>query len=153
MESFLKKAKVSSRVLSTLSGTEKNRILKEMAQALRDNASDILQANALDMDAAKTNQLTSALKDRLLLDEVRVDGMAKAIEEIAGLKEPVGRVLDGWYADAGFKIEKVSVPIGVIGVIYESRPNVTADVGALCFKSGNVAILKGVKKQYILTRP
>ena len=146
MEAFLKKAKVSSRVLSTLSGTEKNRILKEMAQALRDNASDILQANALDMDAAKTNQLTSALKDRLLLDEVRVEGMAKAIEEIAGLKEPVGRVLDGWYADAGFKIEKVSVPIGVIGVIYESRPNVTADVGALCFKSGNVAILKGGKE-------
>ena len=146
MESFLKKAKVSSRVLSTLSGTEKNRILKEMAQALRDNASDILQANALDMDEAKTNQLTSALRDRLLLDEVRVEGMAKAIEEIAGLKEPVGRVLDGWYADAGFKIEKVSVPIGVIGVIYESRPNVTADVGALCFKSGNVAILKGGKE-------
>ena len=146
MEAFLKKAKVSSRVLSTLSGTEKNRILKEMAQALRDNASDILQANALDMDAAKTNQLTSALKDRLLLDKVRVEGMAKAIEEIAGLKEPVGRVLDGWYADAGFKIEKVSVPIGVIGVIYESRPNVTADVGALCFKSGNVAILKGGKE-------
>jgi len=146
MEAFLKKAKASSRVLSTLSGTEKNRILKEMAQALRDNASDILQANALDMDAAETNQLTSALKDRLLLDEVRVEGMAKAIEEIAGLKEPVGRVLDGWYADAGFKIEKVSVPIGVIGVIYESRPNVTADVGALCFKSGNVAILKGGKE-------
>jgi len=146
MESFLKKAKVSSRVLSTLSGTEKNRILKEMAQALRDNASDILQANALDMVEAKKNQLTSALRDRLLLDEVRVEGMAKAIEEIAGLKEPVGRVLDGWYADAGFKIEKVSVPIGVIGVIYESRPNVTADVGALCFKSGNVAILKGGKE-------
>jgi len=146
MEAFLKKAKASSRVLSTLSGTEKNRILKEMAQALRDNASDIFQANALDMDEAETNQLTSALKDRLLLDEVRVEGMAKAIEEIAGLKEPVGRVLDGWYADAGFKIEKVSVPIGVIGVIYESRPNVTADVGALCFKSGNVAILKGGKE-------
>jgi glutamate-5-semialdehyde dehydrogenase len=72
--------------------------------------------------------------------------MAVAIEEIAALKEPIGRVLDGWYADAGFKIEKVSVPIGVIGVIYESRPNVTADVGALCFKSGNVAILKGGKE-------
>ena len=146
MEAFLQEAKASSRVLSTLSGTEKNRILKEMAQGLRDNVTDILKANALDMEDAQTNNLTAALKDRLLLDEGRVEGMATAIEQIAGLKEPVGRVLDGWYADAGFKIEKVSVPIGVIGVIYESRPNVTADVGALCFKSGNVAILKGGKE-------
>ena len=146
MEAFLQEAKASSRVLSTLSGTEKNRVLKEMAQGLRDNARDILKANALDMADAETNNLTAALKDRLLLDEGRVEGMAAAIEQIAGLKEPVGRVLDGWYADAGFKIEKVSVPIGVIGVIYESRPNVTADVGALCFKSGNVAILKGGKE-------
>ncbi len=146
MEAFLQKAKASSRVLSTLSGTEKNRVLKEMAQGLRDNATDILAANTLDMIDAETNNLTAALKDRLLLDEGRIEGMAVAIEEIAALKEPVGRVLDGWYADAGFKIEKVSVPIGVIGVIYESRPNVTADVGALCFKSGNVAILKGGKE-------
>jgi len=146
METFLQEAKASSRVLSTLSGTEKNKILKAMAQGLRDNMAQILEANALDMADAETNNLTPALKDRLLLDEGRVEGMAVAIEEIAALKEPVGRVLDGWYADAGFKIEKVSVPIGVIGVIYESRPNVTADVGALCFKSGNVAILKGGKE-------
>ena len=146
METFLQEAKASSRVLSTLSGTEKNSILKAMAQGLRDHRSEILEANAADMADAETNNLTAALKDRLLLDEGRVKGMAIAIEEIASLKEPVGRVLDGWYADAGFKIEKVSVPIGVIGVIYESRPNVTADVGALCFKSGNVAILKGGKE-------
>jgi glutamate-5-semialdehyde dehydrogenase len=146
MEAFLQEAKASSRVLSTLSGTQKNTILKAMAQGLRDNQTEILKANALDMQAANENNLTAALKDRLLLDEGRVEGMAVAIEEIAALKEPVGRVLDGWYADAGFKIEKVSVPIGVIGVIYESRPNVTADVGALCFKSGNVAILKGGKE-------
>jgi len=146
METFLKEAKASSRVLSTLSGTEKNKILKAMAQGLRDNSITILEANALDMQAAKTNDLSAALKDRLLLDDSRVEGMAVAIEQIAGLKEPVGRVLDGWYANAGFKIEKVTVPIGVIGVIYESRPNVTADVGALCFKSGNVAILKGGKE-------
>ncbi len=146
MEAFLKKAKASSRVLSTLSGTEKNRILREMAEGLRTHSSEILKENAIDMADAETNNLSAALKDRLLLDEGRVEGMAVAIEEIAALKEPVGRVLDGWYADAGFKIEKVSVPIGVIGVIYESRPNVTADVGALCFKSGNVAILKGGKE-------
>jgi len=146
MEKFLQEAKNSSRVLSTLSGNEKNRILREMAEGLRKNTADILKANALDMEAADANDLSAALKDRLLLDEGRIEGMAVAIEEIAALKEPVGRVLDGWYADAGFKIEKVSVPIGVIGVIYESRPNVTADVGALCFKSGNVAILKGGKE-------
>jgi len=146
MEKFLKESKASSRVLSTLSGKEKNSILRAMAEGLRKRTSEILTANALDMQAAEENDLSAALKDRLLLDEGRVEGMAVAIEEIAGLKEPVGRVLDGWYADAGFKIEKVSVPIGVIGVIYESRPNVTADVGALCFKSGNVAILKGGKE-------
>jgi len=146
METFLQKAKTSSRILSTLGGTEKNRILRRMAQALRDNSTLIIEANSLDMAKAEIDHLSSALKDRLLLDKGRVEGMARAIEEIAALKEPVGRVLDGWYADAGFKIEKVSVPIGVIGVIYESRPNVTADVGALCFKSGNVAILKGGKE-------
>jgi len=146
MEAFLQEAKASSRALSTLSGTDKNKILRAMAEGLRTNSAEVLKANAIDMADAETNNLTSALKDRLLLDEGRIEGMAVAIEEIAALKEPVGRVLDGWYADAGFKIEKVTVPIGVIGVIYESRPNVTADVGALCFKSGNVAILKGGKE-------
>ncbi len=146
METFLKEAKASSSVLSQLSGTQKNNVLRQMAQALRNEAKTILEANELDMVAAEVNNLSSALKDRLLLNDTRIEGMATAIEEIAALKEPVGRVLDGWYADAGFKIEKVTVPIGVIGVIYESRPNVTADVGALCFKSGNVAILKGGKE-------
>ena len=146
MEAFLQEAKASSRVLSTLSGADKNRILREMAQALRTNTGDILKANALDMQDAETNNLTSALKDRLLLDEGRVDGMAVAIEEIAGLKEPVGRVLDGWVTEDGLKIEKVSVPIGVIGIIFESRPNVTSDTAALSFKSGNVCVLKGGKE-------
>jgi glutamate-5-semialdehyde dehydrogenase len=146
MEAFLQEAKNTTRILSTLSGTQKNAVLHQMAQALRENSEKILQANAIDMAEAEQNDLSAALKDRLLLNEARIEGMAKAIEQIAALKEPVGRVLDGWYADAGFKIEKVTVPIGVIGVIYESRPNVTADVGALCFKSGNVAILKGGKE-------
>lgn len=146
MERFLQQAKASSRVLSTLSGAKKNEILKAMAEALRTDRASIIEANKLDMAQAEVNNLSSALKDRLFLDEGRIEAMAVAIEQIAVLKEPVGRVLDGWYADAGFKIEKVSVPIGVIGVIYESRPNVTADVGALCFKSGNVAILKGGKE-------
>jgi len=146
METFLQEAKASSRVLSTLSGADKNRILREMANALRINTDDILKANALDMQDAETNNLTSALKDRLLLDRDRVDGMAVAIEEISALKEPLGRVLDGWVTEDGLKIEKVSVPIGVIGIIFESRPNVTSDTAALSFKSGNVCVLKGGKE-------
>ncbi|MGE4419049.1 MAG: glutamate-5-semialdehyde dehydrogenase [Sulfurimonas sp.] len=146
MEKFLIEAKEASRVLSALSGAEKNRVLKEMATALRANTMDLLEANALDIEEGKKNSLSSALMDRLLLDEERIDAMAVAIEEIAALKEPVGRVLDGWVTEVGLKIEKVSIPIGVIGIIYESRPNVTSDTAALCFKSSNVCVLKGGKE-------
>jgi len=146
MEQFLSEAKSAARVLNTLSGSEKNRILKEMAEALRANTMSLLEANALDMADGKRNSLTSALMDRLFLDETRIDSMAVAIEEIAALKEPVGRVLDGWVTEDGLKIEKVSIPIGVIGIIYESRPNVTSDTAALCFKSSNVCVLKGGKE-------
>lgn len=146
MEKFLEEAKSGSRILSIISGAEKNRILKEMAKALRSNTVTLLEANVIDMDNGKKNNLTSSLMDRLFLDESRVDGMAVAIEEIASLKEPVGRVLDGWVTEDGLKIEKVSIPIGVIGIIYESRPNVTSDTAALCFKSSNVCVLKGGKE-------
>jgi len=146
METFLQEAKASSRVLASLSGADKNRILREMAKALRVHTEAIIKANALDMQDAERNNLTSALKDRLLLDEGRVEGMAVAIEEIAALKEPVGRILDGWVTEDGLKIEKVSVPIGVIGIIFESRPNVTSDTAALSFKSSNVCVLKGGKE-------
>ncbi|MEA2073151.1 MAG: glutamate-5-semialdehyde dehydrogenase [Campylobacterota bacterium] len=146
MEQFLSEAKSASRVLSTLSGSDKNRILKEMASALRENRKDLEVANAKDMEDGKRNNLSSALMDRLFLDESRIDSMAVAIEEIAGLKEPVGRVLDGWVTEDGLKIEKVSIAIGVIGIIYESRPNVTSDTAALCFKSSNVCVLKGGKE-------
>ena len=146
MEAFLQEAKNSSRVLSALSGREKNRILKEMAQALRDNSPTLTHANTLDMQDGKNNNLSSALMDRLFLDEARIDAMAVAIEEIAALKEPVGRILEGWVTEDGLKMEKVSIPIGVIGIIYESRPNVTSDTAALCFKSSNVCVLKGGKE-------
>ena len=146
MEQFLQEAKAGSRVLSQLGGREKNALLQEMAEALRANTMSIIEANAKDMRNAELNQLSSALKDRLFLDEGRIEAMATAIEEIAALKEPVGRVLDGWVTDEGLKIEKVSVPIGVIGIIYESRPNVTSDTAALCFKSANVCVLKGGKE-------
>jgi len=146
MEKFLQEAKSSSRVLATLSGHDKNRILREMAGNLRVHTKEIMQENAKDMLAADENNLADSLKDRLFLDEKRIDAMAVAIEEIAALKEPVGRVLDGWVTEDGLKIEKVSIPIGVIGIIYESRPNVTSDTAALCFKSANVCVLKGGKE-------
>jgi len=146
MEKFLAEAKASSRVFTELGGADKNRILHEMADALETNMADIISANNLDMADADKNNLTSALKDRLLLDEKRVKAMATSVREISALKEPVGRVLDGWVLDNGIKIEKVTVPIGVIGIIYESRPNVTSDTAALCFKSSNICILKGGKE-------
>jgi len=146
MTEFLKEAKQSSRIVSQLTGREKNKILLQMATILRENYKDIIEENKKDMIDADKNNLSSALKDRLLLDESRIDAMATAIEEIAALKEPTGKILDGWITDDDLKIEKVSVPIGVIGIIYESRPNVTSDTAALCFKSGNVCVLKGGKE-------
>ncbi len=146
MEKFLEEAKSASRVLNTLSGREKNRILREMAEALRANTMDLMEANAMDISDGEKNSLTSALMDRLYLDEGRINAMAVAIEEIAALKEPVGRIIDGWVTEDDLKIEKVSIPIGVIGIIYESRPNVTSDTAALCFKSSNVCVLKGGKE-------
>jgi glutamate-5-semialdehyde dehydrogenase len=143
---FLERAKESSRALATLDGATKNRVLKEMAKALRTNVVEIMEANQKDLQYGRENGLDSALMDRLMLNGTRINDMAKALDEIAGLKEPVGRVLDGWINDIGLKIEKVSIPIGVIGIIYESRPNVTSDTAGLCFKSGNVAILKGGKE-------
>ncbi len=146
MKEFLAKAKSSTQIISTLDSRTKSRILKEMAEAIFENGSYIIEENSKDMALGKKNNLDSALLDRLLLDKDRVRAMAKSLVEISALREPVGRVLDGWINDDNLRIEKVSVPIGVVGVIYESRPNVTSDVAGLCFKSGNVAILKGGKE-------
>jgi glutamate-5-semialdehyde dehydrogenase len=146
VEQFLEKAKSASRVLATMSGNERNRILREMAQALRENVTKIIGANSVDMQKARENNLASSLVERLMLDEKRIDAMAIAIEEIATLKDPIGRVLEGWVTDTNLKIEKVSIPIGVVGIIYESRPNVTSDTAALCFKSSNGCVLKGGKE-------
>ncbi len=146
MKEFLSRAKASAQTIATLDGKTKNRILNEMAEALLANSSTIVKANKKDMEAGEKSKLESALLDRLLLNQERVEAIANSLREIAQLKEPVGRILDGWVNDDNLRIEKVSVPIGVVGVIYESRPNVTSDVAALCFKSGNVAILKGGKE-------
>lgn len=146
MQEFLARAKSSMQIVATLDGKTKNRILNEMADALVAQSAYIVSENAKDMLAGKESQLEAALLDRLLLDEARVEGIAQSLREIAALREPVGRVLEGWVNEDNIRIEKVSVPIGVVGVIYESRPNVTSDVAGLCFKSGNVAILKGGKE-------
>ena len=146
MKEVLQKVKEASRVVSTLKGEVKRKVLKEMAKALIDNSKTIINENKKDLEYAKEANLSSALIDRLLLDEKRVSSMAKALEDIAALKDPVGRVIDGWVLDNGLRIEKVKIPIGVIGIIYESRPNVTSDAAGLCFMSGNACILKGGKE-------
>jgi len=146
MEQFLKDAKSASKVISTLSGAIKNKVLNQMADALIENSAYIEKQNKIDIKNGKKNNLSLALMDRLLLNTERIEGMATAINEIASLKEPIGRILDGWIVDNGLNIQKTSVPIGVIGIIYESRPNVTSDTAALCFKSGNICILKGGKE-------
>ncbi len=146
MEKYLQEAKEASSVLASLKGEKKNSVLNKIAAALEENSALIIEHNRYDMEEGEKNGLSSALMDRLFLDEGRIKGMAQAVREIAALKEPVGRVLDGWVTDNGLRIEKVSIPIGVVGIIYESRPNVTSDAAALCFKSGNVAILKGGKE-------
>ena len=146
MRDFLEKAKQSSRIVATLGTANKNSILLQMADELVASNSLILEANALDMQFAKENNLSLAMQDRLFLNEKRVKDMAEAIRQIASQTEPVGRVLDGWVTKDDLNIQKVSIPIGVIGIIYESRPNVTSDTAALCFKSGNVCVLKGGKE-------
>lgn len=146
MEAFLKKIKESSKIISTLEPIKRTKILLEFASALRQNQSFILGANALDVKDATRANMSSSLIDRLKLSFGGVEQMAVAIEKIAALKNPIGNILDGWVTPNGLKIEKVSIPIGVVGIIYESRPNVTSDTAALCFKSGNVCVLKGGKE-------
>ena len=148
MKEFFQKAKESASITANMPSAMKLKVLKEFAKALRENSKTIQEENKKDLEYAKENNLSSAMVDRLLLDDKRVEAMAKSIDEISLLTEPVGRVLDGWTVESGITIHKVSVPIGVIGIIYESRPNVTSDTAALCFKSGNVAILKGGKEAY-----
>ncbi|MDY0180454.1 glutamate-5-semialdehyde dehydrogenase [Aliarcobacter skirrowii] len=146
MREFLEKAKKSSHIISTLQTSIKNHALLQMADALVQNTNFLIDENKKDLEVAKSLNLSSAMIDRLLLNEKRVEEMANAIRQIAGQTEPVGRVLDGWLTKDNLHIQKVSIPIGVIGIIYESRPNVTSDTAALCFKSGNVCVLKGGKE-------
>ncbi len=146
MEEILKKAKEASKAVAILSPKKKNMILLQMADKLEKYSKNIIEANTKDMTIAKENGLMESLLERLFINNDIVASMAKSIREIASLQEPVGRILDGWVNKDNLRIEKVSIPIGVIGIIYESRPNVTSDTAALCFKSGNGCILKGGKE-------
>ncbi|WP_141048191.1 glutamate-5-semialdehyde dehydrogenase [Aliarcobacter cryaerophilus] len=146
MKEFLQKAKQSSRVVATLSTAIKNKTLLEFADALEENSCFIIEENIKDMKLARELDLSSAMQDRLYLNDSRIQDMANAIRQIASQTEPVGKVLDGWLTKDNLNIQKVSIPIGVIAIIYESRPNVTSDTAALCFKSGNVCVLKGGKE-------
>ena len=140
-------AKEAKPLVSSLTEEQKNTALKEMAFALRENAKDILFANEADIKAAEC-KIPKVMLDRLMLDNSRIEGMAKGIEEVALLPDPVGHILDTYTRQDGLQIQKVSVPVGVIAIIYESRPNVTSDAAALALKSGNVCILRSGKEAY-----
>ena len=138
-----KNAKAASRFLSNLTSSEKNRILEEMAKNLQENKGQILKANKKDIALAKSSHLSAAFIDRLSLDEKRIEDMAKCLLDVSRLNDPVGTEIKSWQVLSGLQIHKVRVPIGVIAIIYESRPNVTADCIGLAFKSGNSVILRG----------
>lgn len=142
------RAKSVSRVLASLNTDEKNKIISCMADHLIEQQDVILQANAKDLEAAQENGLTEAMIDRLRLTSERIAGMSEGLRIIVGLTDPVGLLLESVTTDDQLKIDKVRVPIGVIGIIYESRPNVTADVAGLCIKSGNAVILKGGREAF-----
>jgi glutamate-5-semialdehyde dehydrogenase len=146
MTQLARQAKAASRELATLSTDAKNRCLSAMAEALEKSASAIKEANALDMEAAAKSGLPAAMLDRLKLDDKRISAMAKGLREVAALPDPVGKILDERVRPNGLKLQKISTPIGVVVIIYESRPNVTADAASLCFKSGNATILRGGKE-------
>jgi glutamate-5-semialdehyde dehydrogenase len=137
------KARAAARELANAPAEKKNRALKAAAGLLRERAARILAANTLDLAKARAKDLSPALIDRLALDRVRVETIARGLEEVADLPDPVGRVLATFTRPNGLVIERVATPLGVVGVIYESRPNVTADAGALCLKSGNAVVLRG----------
>jgi glutamate-5-semialdehyde dehydrogenase len=138
-----RQARAAAYELAQLSSEEKNAVLRAMAVAVRRRAPELLAANALDLAAGREKGLSSAMLDRLMLDEKRIEAMAAGIDQVATLDDPVGQVLDSWQRPNGMRIEQIRVPIGTIGIIYESRPNVTADAAVLCFKTGNATILRG----------
>ena len=142
MERIGRDAVEAARVLALASGEQRNAALTAIAAAIRAGQSAILAANARDLESGRAGGLTKAQLDRLMLDPARVEGIARAVEDVIALPDPLGTVSSEWQRPNGLVIQRVRVPLGVIGIIYEARPNVTSDAGALCLKSGNAAILR-----------
>ena len=147
MKAMLTAAKAAKNEISCLTTEQKNAALCAMADALLANEADILAANALDLEAAK-GTVSDVMLDRLLLTSARIAGMAEGIRQVANLPDPVGRILEEYTRSDGLRIQKTAVPMGVIAIIYESRPNVTSDAAALALKSGNVCVLRGGKEAF-----
>lgn len=141
-------AKAASYKLALLSSREKNRVLEKIADELEAQTESILSANAQDVEQARENGLSEAMLDRLALTPARLKAIADDVRQVCNLADPVGQVIDGGLLDSGLRLERRRVPLGVIGVIYEARPNVTVDVASLCLKTGNAAILRGGKETY-----
>jgi glutamate-5-semialdehyde dehydrogenase len=152
MRNIGREARVAGRALALASGTQKNRALAAMAKAIRGSKAAILAANAEDLAEARAARATVAFLDRLTLDAARIEAMADGLNVIRKLKDPIGTVMASWRRPNGMRIERVRVPLGLVGVIYESRPNVTADAGALCLKAGNAVILRGGSESFRSTR-
>jgi glutamate-5-semialdehyde dehydrogenase len=148
MQDIGKAARKAARELASASTESKNTALLESARIMRESKDKILRANGADLSAGKEKGLTNAMLDRLALDDGRIESIAKGLEEVAALADPVGEVISAWDRPNGLNISRVRVPLGVIGVIYESRPNVTADAGALCLKAGNAAILRSGSESF-----
>ena len=143
MKKIGEKAKIASLHLSNISIDRRNAVLKQFSQYLKTNSRSILSSNKKDISNAKSKKIKDSMVDRLKLDNKKISQIRNSIEEIIKFKDPLGKTLSSWKRPNGLIIKRVSIPIGVIGVIYESRPNVTSDVSALCFKTGNVVILRG----------
>ena len=148
MRDIGQRARAAATRLAAATAEQKNAALAAMAGTLRDRSDEILAANAIDYAAAEARGTTGAFLDRLRLDPERIEAMARGLEDIAALPDPIGSTIAEWDRPNGLHIERVRVPIGVIGIIFESRPNVTADAGALCMKSGNAAILRGGSESF-----
>jgi len=148
LDDLLTRARAAARALGVADTARKDGGLRRMAAALRDRREEIRAANAEDLEAARGEGKPAAFLDRLLLDAGRIDGMAKAVEEIAALPDPVGEVTERWQRPNGLQVQKVRLPLGVVLMIYESRPNVTSDAAALCLKSGNAVVLRGGSESF-----
>ena len=152
MNSLGRHARSAARALAMSSADVRNAALRAASAELRMRRAEILEANATDMQAARKRDLSAAMLDRLMLDDSRIDGMAAGLEAIVELPDPLGRVMAEWQRPNGLEIQRVAVPLGVIGIIYESRPNVTADAAGLCVKSGNAVILRGGSESFHSSR-